>query len=247
MGIPRTPKDVKFCQSWLEHFDKKRAWVEAGWKWNSNSGLRALDKLQRFEAYLRPFQEAKAQALGAQLALDQGQVLQAMSKKAFFNPLDFIERTQVPLTREVKSKEEGGAEKITLEPVLWDGKPVYGERLKPYSELTAEQAAAVEVLGAVGEVVRYRLPSIREQHTYLKTLGQQFGMFLDKLILERHNHEHRHAHLHFDNVPTDKITLVRQQLLTMVAPEFAQSLGFSAEEVQAAQVEGGVLMPEKVA
>lgn len=246
MGIPRTARDVKFCERWLEHFDKKRAYIEAGFKWNNNSGIRALDKLQRYQEYLRPFQEAKAKVVGERLALDQEKVLQAMSKKAFFNPLDFIERTAAPLTREVKEK-IGDKERISIQTIVWDGKPVFGERLKPYSELTAEQAAAVEVTGVVGEVIRYRLPSIREQHMYFKTLGQQFGMFLDKLILERHNHEHRHAHLHFDNVPSERITTVRRQLLTMVAPEFAQSLGFTPEELEEAQREGGVLMPEKAA
>jgi hypothetical protein len=231
---PLTDQDKLFCQRWLEHFDRNRAYTEAGFKPHPKQlATLAQRKLDRFSEYLRPIQEAKARELAKTLVVDQEQVLQAMARKAVFNPLDYVERTAAPLTE--KMTNDKGV--VTEGPVLtWDGKPIYGERLKPFSDLTPEQAATVEVTGVVGGRVQYRLPTIREQHQHLTSIGRQYGMFMDKLILERHLHKHKHAHLHLDDVPTTNLQNLTMQLLPLVGAEFANRLGFTQEEIEQAKL-----------
>jgi hypothetical protein len=117
--------------------------------------------------------------------------------------------------------------------------------MKPYSDLTPEQQAVVEITSQEGDRIRYRLPSIREQHMYFTSIGRQFGLFAEKLILERHNHQHTHQHLTFEGVPSTKLVSLTRQLLPLVGLEFAQTLGYTAEDVEAASKDEGVLMPEK--
>lgn len=237
--FPRTEKDQIFCDRWLEHFDHLRAWREAGFT-KGNSGWRALNKLKRFAEYLRPLREAKAKVLGEKLALNQADILQAMARKAMVKPGEFVERSAEPLMMETKKNG-----KTLVIPREWQGKPLYGERLKPYCDLTPEQQAVVEILSDASGVIRYRLPSITEQHTYLTSLGRQFGMFLEKLIMEqhKHTHEHQHAHLHLDAVSTTQLRALGRQLLPYVAPEFAARLGFSSEDFAEASRAGAPLMP----
>ena len=235
--FPRNDRDRKFCECWLRHFDHLRAYREAGFATASNHGKwagRALDKLKRFSEYLRPLREAKAREVAEKIVMHDQDVLEAMARKAVFNPLDYIERTATPLVRMVK---KDGQDQLVEETITWDGKPVHGERLRPISELTREQAAAVEVVGVVGGVVQYKLPSAREQHQYLTSIGRQLGMFLEKIIMEKQNHQHRHAHLHLENVPTERLQTVTRQLLPLVGQDFATQLGYSQEEIEEAIAE----------
>lgn len=240
---PQSDQEKKFCERWLVHFDKDRAFREAGYTEVKGAGKIALDKLAKFADYLRPIREAKAKIIAERLAVDSQQVLDSMVSRVFFDPTTFYERSTAPLTEWVRGP--GKSRKKVEQVKLWDGKPVYGERLKPYSDLTPEQQAVVEVTSDAGERIRYRLPSIREQHMYLTSLGRQFGLFAEKLILERHNHQHTHHHLDFTGVPTAKLSALTRQMLPLVGLEFAQSLGYTAEDVDAATVDEGVLMPEK--
>lgn len=244
MGMPRTDRDRLFCERWLIHFDKDRAYREAGFAGGAGMGKRALDKLERFAEYLRPLREAKAKLVAERLMVDSQQVLEGMVKKVFFDPTTFYERTEKPLTELVKVL--GKDEKVE-QVSMWHGKPVYGERMKPYSELTPEQQAVVEITSEAGDRIRYRLPSIREQHTYFTSIGRQFGMFAEKLILERHNHNHQHHTLDFTGVPTQKLFALQRQLLPLVDPEFARLLGYTPQDVEDAAREDGVIMPDKVA
>lgn len=241
---PQTERDKAFCERWLIHFDKDRAYKEAGFKWGRQGGNQALNKLERFADYLRPIREAKAKLIAERLAIDSEQVLQGMVKRVFFDPTSFFERSQQPLTHMVKL---AGAKEKSEQPRTWHGAPVYAERLKPYSELTPEQRAVVEIVSDTGDQLRYRLPTIREQHTYLTSLGRQFGMFAEKLIVERHNHKHQHHHLDFANVPTAKLNALTRQMLPLVDAEFAQMLGYTPEDVAEAAKDEGVVMviPEK--
>jgi Terminase small subunit len=242
---PQTDRDKVFCERWLIHFDKDRAYKEAGFTTTSNrAGNLALNKLERFADYLRPIRDAKAKIVAERLMIDADQVLQGMVKKVFFDPTSFYERSPQPLTHMVAV--EGKKEKVE-QVRTWHGSPVYGERLKPYSDLTPEQRAVVEITSDAGEQLRYRLPTIREQHTYLTSLGRQFGMFAEKLIIERHQHKHQHHHLSFNDVPTAKLNALTRQMLPMVDMEFAQMLGFTPEDVAEAAKDEGVVMtvPEK--
>lgn len=238
---PQTEQDKTFCSRWLIHFDKDRAYREAGFAGGEGSGWRANSKLQRFADYLRPIQEAKAKILAEKLAVDSEDVLNGMVKRVFFDPTEFYELTRKPLTEMVKATVDGKETRVEQEK-QWDGRPVFGERMKPYSELTAEQRQVVEVTGESGGVIKYRLPTIREQHTFLRDLGRQYGMFADKLIVERHNHRHTHTHMSFEGVPTAKLQNLTRQMLPLVGLEFAQSLGYTAEDVAQASKDEGVVM-----
>lgn len=235
---PQTDRDKAFCERWLIHFDKDRAYKEAGFKWSTNGGHAALSKLERFADYLRPIREAKAKLVAERLMIDQDQVLQGMVKKVFFDPTTFFERSAQPLKHMVAAA--GKSEKVE-EVRTWHGAPVYAERLKPYSDLTPEQRAVVEITSDAGDQIRYRLPTIREQHTYLTSLGRQFGMFAEKLIIERHQHKHQHHTLDFANVPTAKLNALTRQMLPLVDLEFAQMLGYTPEDVAEAAKEEGVI------
>lgn len=237
---PRNAQEKLFCERWLIHFDKDRAWREAGYAAHSNTGTVALNKLQKFAEYLRPIREAKAKIMAERIAVDAEKIIQGMSRRVFFDPTTFYERSSTPLTERVMvNKKE--VERVKV----WDGKPVYGERLRPYSDLTAEQQAVVEITSDAGGRIHYRLPSIREQHTYFTSLGKQLGMFAEKLILERHNHQHTHHSLTFEGIPTPKLLALQRQLLPLVGLEFAQTLGYTAEDIADASTQEGVLMPEK--
>ncbi len=240
---PQTERDQLFCERWLTHFDKDRAYREAGFSCaNQHWRQYALSKLTKFADYLRPIKEAKAKIIAERLAVDSEKILAGMAQKVFFDPTSFYERSETPMTEWV----EGAEGKDKVERVrAWHGRPLHAERLKPYSELTPEQQAVVEITNAEGERIHYRLPSIREQHTYLTSLGRQLGMFAEKLIMERHHHQHVHHQLDFEHVPTARIAAITRQLLPLVGIEFAQSLGYTAEDIAAAAQEDGVLMPEK--
>ena len=238
-GFPIKDQDKRFCERWLVHFDKDRAFREAGFACNVGYGTRALNKLEQFAEYLRPLREAKAKVVAERLAIDGDAVLQGMTKRVFFDPTMFFERASEPLTEWVHVP---GCTLEVQRPIEWDGKPVYGERLKPYADLTPEQRQVVEITGESGGQIHYRLPTIREQHMFLTSLGKQFGLFAEKLIMERHLHKHTHAHLTFENVPTQKLTALTRQMLPLVGLEFAQSLGYTAADIEQAALEEGVVM-----
>ncbi len=240
---PQSEQDRLFCERWLCHFDKDRAYREAGFTAHKNDGHVSLRKLEKFADYLRPIRDAKAKLVAERLMIDDEKVLKGMVKMAFFDASQFFERCTEPLTEWVKV--EGKKEKVERV-MMWDGKPVYGERMKPYSDLTPDQQAIVQITGAMGDRIFYRLPSIMEQHSYLTSLGRQYGMFADKLIVERHSHKHVHHNLNFTNVPTTQLQSLTRQLLPLVDSEFAKQLGYTPEEVEEASTAGAVLMPEKV-
>jgi hypothetical protein len=244
MRGPQTDKEKLFCERWLIHFDKDRAYREAGYIQRgrgSGAGHLASAMLERFADYLRPIREAKAKIVAERIFVDSEKVLEKMVAQGFYDPSGFYEKSTEPLTEWV---EEDGGKEMVERVVMWDGKPVYGERMKPYSDLTPAQQAVVEIT-RVDERIQYRLPTISERHTNLAALGRQFGMFAEKLIVERHNHQHTHQTLTFENVSTLKLQTLTQQLLPMVGLEFAQTLGFTAEDIETASREEGVLMPAK--
>lgn len=250
--FPIKEKDKLFCAKWLEHFDAPRAYKEAGFQPGRKAGARALAKLERFAEYLRPIREQKSREVAKRLDVNQADVLETMARKAMFNPADFIEKGEKPMTRTVKTAGPKGEVIETEEVIMWDGKPVYPTRWKPLYDLTREQLSTVQIEGSLAGQLQYRLPSVREQHQYLSSLGRQLGMFLEKIIWEQHQHRHQHAHLHLDDVPTAQIQKVTRELLPLVDFEFAQQLGFTREEYDAAigaqALEGGgVLMPETAA
>lgn len=228
---PKKEQDKLFCKKYLEHFDRQRAYKEAGF--GGPPGIIAQNsarKLNRFEAYLRPLQEAKAREVAKALVLDQETILQAMSRKAVFDPGDYVEKSAEPLLETVKD----GKAKVTRTR-MWHGKPIYGERMKPFHELTAEQRMTVEITGTVGDQVQYRLPTTREQHMAQVAIGRQFGMFLDKLIIERHQSKGAHNTLQLNDVPTGQLQALTMELLPFVGQEFASRLGFTLEDIEEAK------------
>ena len=243
-GFPTRELDQKFCERWLVHFDKNRAYMEAGFKaYRKSIGTMSQKKIERFAEYLRPLQEAKARAVAQRLAIGQEDVLKAMAAKAVFDPGDFVERS----TEQLFTEKIGKGKRVIRKPVFWNGQPVFEERLKPFSELTQAQRMSVEVISDAAGRIHYRLPGVQDQHQYLTSIGRQLGLFHEKLIMERHNHTHRHATLNLDGVPTEKLDQLVRMLLPMAGNEFAALLGFTAEEVQAAALEEGVIMtvPQK--
>jgi len=240
---PQTEQDKRFCERWLIHFDKDRAYREAGFSTAGNAGHLATSKLHKFADYLRPIREAKAKIMAERLSIHSEKLVHGMAEKVFYDVASFFERTDEPIMEEVEIRGEDGETRTEIRMKTWHGKPIYGERLKPFTDLTPEQQAVVEVEHDRFGVVSYRLPTIMEQHAYLTSLGKQLGMFSEKLIMERHVHSHVHQHLTFDNVPTQKLNALALQLLPLAGEEFAKALGYSASDVEAAQRESGVLVP----
>jgi hypothetical protein len=237
------PRDVAFCRAWLEHFDLRTAWDKAGFSAKNKGWARiAENKLKRFSEYLKPLQQAKTQKVAERLVIKQSDVLDAMARKAIFNPLDFIERSKAPPKREIAGT-NGAA---TSEIAQWNGEQIYGERLKPISKLTREQAMTVELVSDATGMVSYRLPGAREQHQYLVSLGRQFGMFSEKVIMERRQEEQRLPLLQLENVPTHQLHDLMLRLLPLVGSDFAQSLGLTDEEIaEAAAIYGNQGTPQE--
>jgi hypothetical protein len=232
LGIPNNERERAFCKAWLKHYDHKRAYVEAGYSNDSNSPVRALKMLERFTEHLRPLREAKAREVAKLLVVEDQDILKGMSAKAVFDPGDFVQRAPTPKTVTVLDPKTG---KEREQPLEWYGEPVFASRLKPFEQLTPQQRAVVEIVGDSSGEVTYRLPNIREQHMYLTSTGRQFGMFLEKLITERHFHKHNHAHLELTNVPTQQLQVLTTQLLPFVGAEFANQLGFTQEDIEDAR------------
>lgn len=222
------PRDVAFCQSWLQHLDLRKAWRSAGYSLNNKGwSTRAHRKLKRFSKYLQPLQEAKAKQVGAQLGVKQGDLLQTMRDIGFYNAKDYCEVTDEPLMCDAED-EEGN---VKRKQVNLYGEPVFRVRLKRFTELTSEQAVAVELKLDGDEVVGYYLPNQKVRHKYLESLGKNLGLFLPEVAKEAHAHLHRHAHLHFDDVPTDKLEKMQRELIVMVGPVQARNLGISQAEI----------------
>lgn len=230
LGMPSGVREHKFCRLWLEHFDHRKAYEQAGYSIKHNPAQLSAKLLERFTEYLRPLREQKARVLAERLVLDQEGILKTMARKAVFDPGDFVETSAKPIEYEEKVKEGKSVMKVRE----WHGQPVFASRLKPFHALTAEQRMAVEIVSDSGGEVTYRLPNAREQHTYLTSIGRQMGLFHEKLIMERHYHRHNHAHLELDNVPTNRLQALTHELLPYVGVEFAQQLGFTQEEIEEA-------------
>jgi len=242
--LPQTDAEHLFCERWLIHFDKDRAYSEAGFNPRSMGGTGPGIMLERFAEYLRPIREAKIKLMAQRLVVDSDKIIAGMSQKVFFDPTTFYERASKPIMEWV---DVPGCKLEVERVVTWDDKPVYEERLKPYSDLTPEQQAVVQITSTKGGRIHYRLPTIAEQHTYLTTLGRQLGMFAEKIILERHNHQHTHQHLSFDGVPTGKLQALTRQMLPLVGLEFAKQLGYTEAEVEAAALEETVIATQQKA
>src|SRR6185437_11761207 len=155
----------------------------------------------------------KSRKVGEQLAVGEEDVLRGVAAVAFYNPADYVERGDKPLTNE-----EGKT--ITL-----NGRVLYPTMLKPLHELTSDQMLAVEVVTLPGGLTSYRLPTAKVRHQYLDSIGKQLGMFAEKLILERHAHKHNHVTLDLKGVPSDQLEQMTRLLLPLLGEDFARELG----------------------
>jgi hypothetical protein len=241
-GHPKLPRDVKFCQRWLEHHDAFRAYREAGYPPARNNMSKAKVKVTKFWPYLEPLMQAKARVVAEKIGVTNDTVLREMASKALYNPGDYLEVSPEPISYTERDPITG--KDVTKED-KWFGKSKREVRYKPLEELTADQLRAVEIVAGPGGRLSYRLPTIREQHQYLTSLGRQMGMFMEKIILENRQTLHQHAHLHLENVPTEMLEQLRTQLLPLVGADFARQLGFTPAEVEEAAKTLGVLMPDK--
>jgi hypothetical protein len=229
---PKAERDVLFCKKFLQHFDKDRAYREAGFTSKNPTTVAAASsrKLAKFADYLLPLQQAKAREAAKVILVDQEAILNAMARKAVFDPGDYVEKGAEPLTETITENKA----KITRTRT-WQGKPLYPERMKPFHELTREQRMTVEVTGVVGDQVQYRLPTNREQHASQIAVGRQYGMFLEKLIIERAQAGKGKSQLQLSNIPTTALQKLTLELLPYVGQEFASQLGFTVEDIEDAQ------------
>ena len=236
---PRDARDKLFCERWLEHFDHIRAYQEAGFKGTRTKlSVRAKNKLERFAAYLTPLQQAKAQIVAQKVVTSQDDVLKAMARVAFVNPLEYYVKTDFPVTRKRKVKEKINdvvVETEVEEPVVVAGCTIYQVRAKQINELTPEQLSAVEVHHhpRTGELT-WRLPDLHIRTVNRKMLGQNVGLFLEKVILQNQTNT-TNVQLNVQAIPSDKLTELVHELLPLVGAEFAQFLGFTMEEIEAAK------------
>jgi hypothetical protein len=235
MGSHTTPtrkRDKLFCERWLEHFDNQRAYIEAGFQADRSEKIAyySARKVNRFMEYLRPLQEAKAREVAKAIVVNQEDILKAMVRKAVFDPGDYVEVDPNPMLETV-----GKGKNKTTRVRTWNGRPVHAERMKPFHKLTPEQRLTVEITEFIGDQVQYRLPTHREQHAAQVALGRQFGMFLDKLIIERHQARGAHNTLALDDVPTHELQQITLRLLPYVGQDFASRLGFTLEDIEDAK------------
>lgn len=233
-GAPIGERDKKFCQQYLKHFDARRAYDEAGFKGHGDSRMHmATVKLQKFARYLQPRMDAihrkNAVILAEKMSIGQEDILRGMARIAFPKIEEYL--LKVPAIREVK---EDGKLTGRFEPVMGpDGKPVYRTVLKPLHELTSEQLQCVEIYNDMGGRPVYKFSTLMVRHKYLESLGKQSGLFVEKLILERHQQSHEQAVTQLKNASTEQLTDAMKALMPLASPEVLQQLGISKEEYAA--------------
>lgn len=229
-SAPKKPRDIKFCERYLDHFDVDRAYKEAGFSVRGASVRKiARKKLQAFAEYLLPLQKKKTEAMAKVATVGAAEIIEALEAVAFPKIEEYLIKDSEP----IKVKHQDG-DKVVVEDLIVNGEKVYRTLYKPLHELTPKQLLAVEIFTSMSGHPVYKLPTPKVRHQYIESLGKQLGMFMDKLILQRQDIIHQHAHLHLGSVPTERLESAVRNLLPIVGPEFARQLGFTAEEYEEA-------------
>ncbi len=207
-GWPTNERDKKFCERWLVHHDHQKAVAEAGFA-NKNHREVGVQKLQRFRPYLERMLPKVELEVAKKIAIERGDILEAIARIGAANPQDYIKPFSV-INAETQMLEQG-----------WT--------MKLLHELTRDQAAALDTvfysptLGGMG----YTLPTARTRLSALSTLGEQAAGFTKK------PDSTIHQHLHFHTIPLEKIRAAKQMFLQLVSQEEARAVFGNTEADQA--------------
>lgn len=204
---PKSEREMKFCEAWLQHHDHHRAWIEAGYSVNTAT-KEITTKLQVLMPYLEKRQKAITQVISKKFVLDQQSILDEMIAVGFANPQDYIDEYVE----------------------LVDGQPVTKQVRKNIMKLSRAQAAAVTQIDFHPDgTVTYKLPDADAKHPFLKDLGQHLGLFHPKLIQE-HRHRHMHAHIDLKDVNQEALLRAEADLLQALGPRGNMLLGVQTDE-----------------
>jgi hypothetical protein len=191
---PMRERDVLFCKAYVKSGDHNKAWVEAGFTKLSNSSFYALRKVQKFRGYIDRLSAKVEVHVAKKISYERTDILAGIAAIGYCNALDYVK--------------------------VVDGQLA----LKPMTELTREQAAAIDSLSYDGTTVTYTLPRAKTRLSALTTLGEQAANF--KKPAATHNH------LHVD-VPLEKLRELKAQFAAALGPQVTREiLGFTEEEQQ---------------
>lgn len=161
--------------------------------------LRAGGLIKEYHDYVAWLQASRAQAVVAEISIDQKMVLDEMVKIAFANEYDYLVFYE-------KDEIDEKTQKQTGRKVPW-------ARRKYVHELTRDQLTAVEVFrrGDRGSIDW----KWRDRDGKLFELGKHLGMFNERIIME---HRHRHLHVAFDlsKVPMKDLEALEAQFETLL-------------------------------
>lgn len=191
---PKNDRDVAFCKRYVATGDHNLAWVEAGFAKNTNSSYHALRKVQRFRAYIDRLSAKVEVIVAKKISYERTDILAGIAAIGYCNAMDYVK--------------------------VIDGQAV----LKTLTELTREQAAAIDSLSYDGKTVTYTLPQAKTRLAALTTLGEQAANFKKPA--------QNHQHLHLD-VPLEKIRELKGLFAQALGPQVTREvLGFTEEEQQ---------------
>lgn len=196
---PTDPRDLKFCERWLIHHDPVKAYQEAGFFGRGGAVARAARKLAMFHAYLERLQPKVDTQVAKKISYERTDILRSIALIANSNALDYI-------------------------------KVVAGKfEMKPISELTRDQAAALDRVVLDPETGRmgYSLPAAKTRLAALTALGEQAAGFKKPDTV--------HNHLHLTDIPLDKVRHLKQMLIEAVGQDQARLVfGMTEEDQQSA-------------
>lgn len=196
--MPTTERDKKFCERWLVHHNHNKAIIEAGYS-EKNTNQMGLQKLVQFRPYLERLRPKVDTEVARKLGYERADILEAIGAIGYCNAQDYIREFTVINPETQMSEQRWG--------------------LKPLHELTRAQASAVDEVfydleaGRVG----YALPKAKTRLTALTTLGEQAANF------KKPGDTHNHLHLG-DNVPLEKIRLVKQMFIELMGPQVTRDI-----------------------
>lgn len=206
---PPTAKDQIFINQYILHRDHNRAYVEAGFKYDTAGALR---KAKALEKHIQRLMVPVEKQLVRRLAYEREDILDAMAQVGLTNAQDYIHQYEFVYPPEHPTK----AGRIEMR---WG--------LKPLHMLTREQAFAVEDIAynAISGVMTYSLPSLTVKHKYLQTLGE------NTKALNPQNPQHLHQHVHLHGIPTEKLRAIENELVRQLGVDSVRDvIGLTTED-----------------
>lgn len=206
-GEPASAMMEKLAHEYLKDRNAYAAAIRAGYS-ESVAKKKSGDMIKAMMPTIEKLQQRKNEIMLKRGIMSQDEILASMSNIGRVNPMDYI----------------------TVIPRQVGGELVVGAKLKDFTELTREQADAVEVFEERG-IVKYKLPGITERMSARAFLGKHWGLTDPKLVSLRISQS---MSLDVDMRGVDSALLeeFEQKLIEALGPTARRMLGYRDAEEQ---------------